>query len=141
MGTNYYLYQKPDCEACGRPFDRLHIGKSSGGWCFSLHVMPEEGIDTLDDWRSLWADPGVRIQTEYGKTIGASEMEAIITKRRRDSPLDSPEWWQGYYGSEDDFHQKNHSMRGPNNLLRHKLGHGCIAHGDGPWDCIVGEFS
>ncbi len=55
MGTNYYLHEKPDCECCGRPFEALHIGKSSSGWCFSLHVMPEDMINTLDDWRSKWS--------------------------------------------------------------------------------------
>ena len=41
MGTNYYLHKKPPCEACGHEPAPLHIGKSSGGWCFSLHVIPE----------------------------------------------------------------------------------------------------
>lgn len=53
MGTNYYLHTKPDCECCGRGFEPLHIGKSSGGWCFSLHVMPEDNINTLDDWGEI----------------------------------------------------------------------------------------
>lgn len=38
MGTNYYLYEKPACACCGREFGSKHIGKSSGGWCFSLEM-------------------------------------------------------------------------------------------------------
>lgn len=112
MGTNYYLHPKPDCECCGRPLEPLHIGKSSGGWCFALHVDPDKGINTLDDWRKLWAYPGTLIRNEYGDTVHVEDMERIITNRT----------WQG------DFPQ------------RHTDGH-CIGHGEGTWDYITGEFS
>ena len=62
MGTNYYLTE--DCECCGRAFPDLHIGKSSGGWCFSLHVIPSEGLNSLDEWESRFSC-GV-ITNEYG---------------------------------------------------------------------------
>ncbi len=114
MGTNYYLYTKPDCECCGREFEPLHIGKSSGGWCFSLHVIPEDGIKTLDDWSKLWSKPGAFIRNEYGDKIPIEEMENIITKRM----------WHG------------------NSPQRHNLdGSHCISHGSGSWDYITGEFS
>lgn len=115
MGTNYYLHQKPDCECCGRPFEPLHIGKSSGGWCFTLHVMPEDSINTLDDWRELWSKPGALIRNEYDERISIEDMEAVITKRS----------WRG------------------GQLMRHELdqyGH-CIGHGPGTWDYCTGEFS
>lgn len=80
MGTNYYLHEKPDCECCGRSFEPLHIGKSSYGWCFSLHVMP--GIKTLDDWRNRWSMPGSYIRNEYGDLVSVADMELIITGRR-----------------------------------------------------------
>jgi len=59
MGTNYYLQKKSGtCQTCGHcSEDPKHIGKSSGGWCFSLHVYPEENITT------------VTIVNEYGETI------------------------------------------------------------------------
>jgi hypothetical protein len=40
MGTNYYLKGTPSCDHCGRGGDErgAHIGKSSGGWVFSLRV-------------------------------------------------------------------------------------------------------
>ena len=114
MGMNYYLHTKPDCECCGRDFEPLHIGKSSGGWCFSLHVMPEDNIKTLDDWRELWSKPGAFIRNEYREKVPIEEMEKTITERV----------WRG------EFPQ------------RHDLdGWHCIAHGSGTWDHITGEFS
>lgn len=141
MGTNYYLHQKPDCECCGRSFEPLHIGKSSGGWCFALHVVPEDGINTLDDWRNLWAAPGAYIRNEYGDHVSIADMELTITGRCGEEDWDDPRWWVGFYRSEHDFHASNHSERGPHGLLRHRIGSHCKAHGEGTWDCIVGEFS
>jgi hypothetical protein len=40
MSTNYYLHEYVSTDP-----KILHIGKSSGGWCFSLHVV-EEGVHT-----------------------------------------------------------------------------------------------
>ena len=114
MGTNYYLHEKPDCKCCGRPFKPTHIGKSSGGWCFSLHVIPEDSINTVDDWRELWNKPGAFIRNEYGEIILVHEMERIITERS----------WRGnppQHHEQDDYH--------------------CIGHGPGTWDYINGDFS
>jgi hypothetical protein len=141
MGTNYYLHQKPDCECCGRPYEPLHIGKSSGGWCFSLHVIPEDGINTLDDWRNLWAAPGVYIRDGYGNRVSVADMELTITVRRSKKEWGDVEWHPIFYESEQDFHDKNHSERGPNGLLRHRIGTYCNVHGEGTWDYIEGEFS
>lgn len=113
MGTNYYLHQQPDCECCGRPFEPLHIGKSSGGWAFALHVMPDDNVTTLDDWRNLWGAPGAYIRNEYGERIPIADMELIVTVR--------------------------HHQRG---LLRSDIdGRHCLGHGPGTWDYIAGEFS
>lgn len=114
MGTNYYLHQKPDCECCGRSFEPLHIGKSSGGWCFSLHCLPQDGINTLDDWRALWAASGAYIRNEYGERVSIAEMELVITVRS----------WRGTFPYRNDID-----------------GIHCIGHGEGSWDYIVGEFS
>lgn len=141
MGTNYYLHDKPDCECCGRQFEPVHIGKSSGGWCFSLHVIPEDNINSLDDWCALWSKPGAFIRNEYGERISISQMSDIITNRSRDAKWDESRWWSGFYLSEADFHAKNHSLRGPKGLLRHRIGDHCVGHGKGTWDYIQGEFS
>jgi hypothetical protein len=147
MGTNFYLHPRADCECCGRPFEPLHIGKSSSGWCFSLHVIPEDGINSLDDWRERWSRRSAFIRNEYGDTVTAEQMESIITMRSQSKPNTSwdSNWWDSRFGrylSEEDFHRHNHSERGPNFLLRHRIdGRHCIGHGPGTYDYIAGEFS
>ena len=113
MGTNYYLHQKPDCACCGRAFVPLHIGKSSGGWTFALHVMPDDKVNTLDDWRYRWSEPGAYIRNEYGERISIADMELIVTVREH-----------------------------PRGLSRSVLdGRHCVGYGPGTWDYISGEFS
>jgi hypothetical protein len=135
MGTNYYHHEKPPCPTCGHEGDEpRHIGKSSAGWCFSLHVHPEDGINNLADWKARWA-AGI-IKDEYGDTITAEDMEHRITRRGRPTkgkPLGYANW--------TDFHARNYSEPGPENLLRHQIdGRRCIGHGEGTWDLLVGEF-
>ena len=114
MGTNYYLRTQPACACCGREYEPIHIGKSSGGWCFTLHVIPENAINSLDDWRKLWNTPGAKILDEYDRQIPIEEMEEVITQRS---------WNAG-------------------GLRRHPIdGRYCIGHGEGTWDCCPGEFS
>ena len=74
MGTNYFARVN-----LGGPSVRLHIGKSSRGWCFGLHVTDE--ITSLDDWRAVFAQPFVTIVDEYDEVIPASVMLGIITER------------------------------------------------------------
>jgi hypothetical protein len=142
VGTNFYLRleTKPPCACCGRGYEvePLHIGKSSGGWCFSLHVDPEavvaghQGINDLHDWQELWAVPGARIEDEYGEVLTPEEMLERITDRGRDIPnTEGPLWYS-----------QNNAEPGPNNLARHRIDYRhCIGHGAGTWDLITGEFS
>lgn len=132
MGTNYYLRGKPPCPHCGRPYPDKHIGKSSGGWCFALHIIPEEGINDLHDWINLWIKPEAIITDEYDTVISPMEMAKIIAERR----------WHGVRGWTQREYDDNHAERGPNGLIRSKIepGH-CVKHGAGTWDCIEGEFS
>lgn len=124
MGTNYYLIKEQGeiCKCCGRgeSSTRLHIGKSSVGWCFSVHVIPEDGIKNLDDWKLLFEQG--KIEDEYGTSLSSVEMMKVITERsfpRKDKPL-------------------NLVMEGPNGLSRHKY---TYAHGEGTWDYCTGDFS
>jgi len=131
MGTNYYWYPKPPCPHCGREYDEIHIGKSSGGWCFSLHVIPEEGIDSLADWQDKWKGIESFIKDEYGQEVGKNQMTAIITERSCGPSKVDQQWY-------DD----NCAEPGPNGLARHRIdGRYCIGHGEGTWDYLVGEFS
>lgn len=125
MGTNYYWYEEPTCPHCKRDCEPLHIGKSSGGWCFGLHVYPDCGIRSLEDWEKRWAVPGSVIKDEYGTVLSASEMRGTVTNRS----------WPHARQSESPY-----AVPGPNGLSRHKLDwNHCIGHGEGTWDYCVGH--
>lgn len=134
MGTNYYwvkLKSEP-CSHCGR-FDQeeeRHIGKSSAGWCFSLHVYPAEGINTLEDWEKLMGQPGSLIRDEYGGTVSVDEMLSRIRDRK----------WDRRKPTVMELIQ-NDAEAGPNGLLRHRMDGYCVGHGEGTWDYIDGDFS
>jgi len=134
MGTNYYFTPATagPCEHCGRSDsnEELHIGKSSGGWCFALHIIPEKGINDLDDWVKLF--PTGTIRDEHGDTIDAAEMMETITERSVRGPIKR----------DHAFHYSNNSEEGPNGLVRSRVdGRHCTKHGAGTWDCMPGEFS
>lgn len=135
MGTNFYavIPETAPCDHCGRydVAERLHIGKSSAGWCFSLHVIPERGINTLEDWKTFLRQPNVIIEDEYHGIFGLGELLDRITKRGRSQP--------GNWTAQD--YRANNAEPGPENLARHKIGSHCVGHGEGTWDYIVGEFS
>ena len=133
MGTNYYLYETPPCKECGRPYEPKHIGKSSAGWYFSLHVIPEEGINELEDWKKLWNHKGAIIKDEYGTTFDKTIIEKEITERGIfEGPSKESKRWLA----------ENSAENCPNGLSRARIdGRHCIGHGKGTWDLIIGEFS
>ena len=129
MGTNYYFITEDK-----RFFEngRLHIGKSSAGWVFSLHVYPEKDISSLNDWKKLWKDVEGYIQDEYGRGVSTRKMYNIIIERS----------WPRNIPITEDFLKENDATKGPNGLVRHKIDGGhCIGHGPGTWDYIIGDFS
>ena len=128
MGTNYYWHTST-CPACGHSKEKMHIGKSSGGWCFSLHVEPPE-IATLDDWRTRWRTPDTQIVNEYGDVVTPEHLEQVITERS---------WPRRPPAAASDISPE--AVPGPHGLSRHRLGAHCIGHGPGTWDYIVGDFS
>lgn len=156
MGTNYYFSTKkyrdmPRVEYTeneyGDGIRGIHIGKSSMGWCFSLHVYPEYNINILEDWKNIINndDEGL-IVDENGDIISVDDLIEIITSRRKE--LTIKESFNkirdilGYYSNYDDYMNKNSAVEGPNNLMRAKIdGIHCIGHGEGTYDYIVGEFS
>ena len=127
MGTNYYWHQKQEdsCPTCGHApaHEPVHIGKSSFGWVFALHVYPA-GIDgdrtarihDLDDWRHIWRDREGTIVDEYGEEVSWQRLESIIVERSA-------------YGEAE-----------AEPLNRGDLGAHCIAHGPGSWDLHIGDF-
>ena len=146
MGTNYYL-RLDVCGHCKRPERELHIGKSSCGWCFGLHTVDDSWDDSiviksLADWKEWFAKPGTEIYDEYGKQITPEAMLGTISERSGYS--NGKKVWDKKphgYDSWGHFHAQNHSEPGPNGLLRHRIGEHCLAHGDGTYDLIPGEFS
>lgn len=147
MGTNYYLSLKNTLPGSDH-VDELHIGKSSTGWCFALHIIPERTIHDLQDWVDIIeACAGdAEIRDEYGDVLTLDELLKVITQRSRE--LSVEESFNvgrrvGLYKNDtfEQFLQKNHAQPGPNNLLRHKIGQWCVKHGHGTWDCLPGEFS
>jgi hypothetical protein len=143
MGTNYYWHPEVEvCECCGRPkedVEPIHIGKSSAGWVFSLHVDPDAGICNLEDWVGQWKTPG-KIIDEYDRIVSVPDMLMCILHRHGIADWDKP---PPSYNSWIEFHRKNYSMQGPNNLLRsNPVGHPCkVKHGPSTYDLHEGEFS
>jgi len=130
VGTNYYWHEKPaPCSTCGHDRSKvLHIGKSSMGWVFMLHVDPEEGLNTLEDWRCRWLENGSKILSEYGTLTPLDKMEDIILDRENTSKP-----W-----SVDDMRQ-NCAIQGPNGLYRGTLNF--APTDDATYDLVDGEFS
>lgn len=111
----------------------MHIGKDKQGWCFLLHVIPEEGINTLDDWKARFNEPDAVIKDEYNQEISPEEMLATITERAFDNK-----------GSPPSAHElrQNYAELGPNGLVRRIVDDAnCIGHGAGTWDYMACEFS
>jgi len=134
MGTHYYAIVKesPVCDKvksdCPKIEKRLHIGKSSGGWCFALRVYPERGLVSLASWKNFFKRH--KLFDEYGRLVHADEMVNIITDRSFD----------GQWADKD--LAENHAERGPNNLARSRVdGYRCVGNGLGTWDYFLGEFS
>jgi hypothetical protein len=84
MGTNYYIYI-PN-EDVSQDAEKLHIGKSSVGWVFSLRIHGDRGILNLYDWLPVLLNSQNVIADEYGVNYTAAGMLRTITDRGRDEP-------------------------------------------------------
>ena len=136
MGTNYYAFNI--CPTCNHE-EELHLGKSSAGWCFSLHIYPELEINTLEELVQYISNKGYKIKNEYGEEKTINEFLDVVTNRSWPHERKFPDGW---YAGWSDFLEENHAEEGPNGLVRHKLENGhCIGHGEGTWDYIIGDFS
>ena len=131
MSTNYY-HVKPASDpcACCKRFDPevvTHVGLSSTGWTFALHVTDD--LKSLDDWKAKFKEHGSLIRDEYNRVVPVEEMLSIITERgfRREQPFD---------------YNSNFAEPGPCGLARRKVdGKYCIGQGEGTWDLCAGDFS
>jgi hypothetical protein len=80
VGTNYYWHERLKCKCCNRPYPKKHIGKSSFGYAFALHIYPEEGIYNLNDWQKLFNVPNSWITNEYGEIVSTINMNNVILR-------------------------------------------------------------
>ena len=136
MGTNYYAVETGQ--------KKLHVGKSSGGWCFSLHIVPEQGFKTWSAWKKFLSKATVEITDEYGQTHSFEDFVATVENRSwgNDFEAQIPASVSYWYPSWDVFFARNCAKPGPNGLLRHLVdGRHCVGNGRGTYDYLVGEFS
>ena len=138
MSTNYEAKIALTEKANG-PTLTLHIGKSSAGWCFSLHVHPEHGINTLADWQKVWRQPNATIVNEYGRAIAADEMlDEVIARSWKGTRQNDDEWVRVNF----DWLHVNYAAPGPNGLARHTY---CASLPPDPerdtYDLCTGDFS
>ena len=96
MGTNYYAFTgnkvEVECD-CGFKHlmdEKLHIGKNSFGWMFSLHTIPEKGIFELEDWLPILKKS--KIVDEYGDEITYDDMLKTILKTEKRKISKESQW-------------------------------------------------
>lgn len=96
MGTNYYcetgrkLEVECDCGFTHIVNEKLHIGKSSWGWKFTLHSIPEKGLTSWKRWEMVLRE-SPRIFDEYGSDVKFGEMKRTILRRKRKLRKDEKE--------------------------------------------------
>lgn len=144
MGTNYYA-SRGKCACCGTD-TKLHIGKSSLGWCFLLRLYPERGLTSWTTWRRYL--DGMTITDEYGTVITKKALIEVITKRRGAVGVGPPPYKDPlvtgslHWSSWEQFANANGArVDYLFNLLRHKVdGRLCTRNAVGPWDETHSEF-
>jgi hypothetical protein len=131
MGTNYTISESV-CPHCGRGSPERHIGKSSAGWVFALHVYPEEGIQTLEDWIPLLFREGAVIKDEYENQLTPHEMLCVIMARcQRPRTEEQKASWEKAFGGDPRFPRQDspewYAQNGPSQGLLVWLGPGSTA--------------
>lgn len=79
MGTNFYW--ESTCPNC-KYQPQLHIGKSSFGWPFVFHVIPEKNILGLYDWLTFFSENKGRIVDEYDVEHSVEELTTLVVSKR-----------------------------------------------------------
>jgi len=78
MGTNYTL-RKNICDKCEHAKEKLHIGKSSGGWSFTFRAHDEPHIHNAKDWeRELKTG---RIFNEYNEEVSNKDFWEMVEEK------------------------------------------------------------
>ena len=99
MGTNYYFHVQQEAVVINgqqellpnfKDSSTLHIGKSSCGWCFALHVIPDLDINDLKDWETFIMDNEGILKDEYDTKVSLDNLLQVITQRKQDSLRHQP---------------------------------------------------
>ena len=115
MGTNYYAIID-SCPHCKRG-EKLHIGKSSGGWEFLFRAYQPPHVPVLmlyKDWIELLERPTTVITNEYDEVVPfekiilrlAPTLPGMVSARRMseyvkgDKLVDQSQYWQDPDGAE-----------------------------------------
>lgn len=99
MGTNFYLHTNY-CPCCGQPREKIHIGKSSYGWKFLIHKIPNR----IFNYRSFcsYIKEGV-IYDEYGQEWEEYEFLKMIQSFQKEKNNSYCERIDDYDFVEGDF--------------------------------------
>ena len=150
MGLNFYLVYPEqvdvECHCCGhvkQEQKKLHLGKSSYGWVYSLRVYPEKGLryfHDMEEYVTKVCGGGGWIEDEYGDVL-EHHVEWFHIVKNRSHPISFEERLKACKNGYE-YVSLETQPRGPNNLHRHHVdGKFCIGHGYGTWDYFAEDFS
>lgn len=94
MGMNYHTYAGNSCSHCGRGDEEVHLGKSSVGWDFSLHLHPE----FYADWESMkqWLK-GRTIKNEHEAVYTHEQFVEMVERKQKERPFAHKNDQYGHY--------------------------------------------
>lgn len=89
MGTNYYVDDDPTCNNPAHT-KVLHIGKSSRGWKFGFHAIPDHQppLTSWAAWREFLAVRPIR--DEYGQRLTFAAFTRVVEDRATASGTTRP---------------------------------------------------
>jgi hypothetical protein len=128
VGTNYYFRNDEGIY--------WHVGKSSLGWCFAMHV-DKDLKDITDLIRYLDEFLPDKIVDNNGTEYTAAELLGVILLRGVGETPRSKRT--------DTYLRTNHAVLGPQGLLRYEISvtSRCVGHAIAglPVDYVAGDFS
>lgn len=139
MGTNYYVKTGEKYVKNGWLTEEIyHIGKSSYGWYFALHVIPWAGLNSFEDWKEYLK--GKTIHDEYGRKVSYSRMIKTILRDSKDESWGKQSnYEEGLVVSDDGDYKTCVGKYG----LHYCIGRGaCLdrVNGDGCYTLVEGDF-
>lgn len=138
MGTNYYVKSGTKYIHNGWVTDEiLHIGKSSHGWYFSLHVIPWAGLNSFEDWKEFLK--GKTIHDEYGRKVSYTRMIKTILRDCKDGCWGKNTSFTGNIGDVAEDHGCYKIRVGKYGLWYVEDGEREVV-GDGCYTLVEGEF-